>query len=115
VRGFERLLVDCSQYLFQNTIDVSQHVVSPKPQDKIATYFEIVSSAQILFGLIGVLAAIKFDHKLGVRAAEVDDKSIERHLSPKLQATKPGIAQLEPQITFGISLIPAQATRDLDS
>jgi hypothetical protein len=108
-------LVGDAQYLFKNPIDVSQYVIVPKTQNKIATQLQIPGSARILLGLLDVLPTIKFDHKLRVRTAEVDDKSIERHLSPKLQATKPPIAQLEPQITLGIGLMPAQATRDLDS
>jgi hypothetical protein len=43
-----------------------------------------------------VLATVKLHDQFCAGAAEIDDKSIERHLSPKLQAAEPAVAQLEP-------------------
>jgi hypothetical protein len=63
--------------------------------------------------LFNVLTTVQLDEQLRGGAAEVDDKSVERHLSPKLQA-KLMVAELEPEATFGIGLLPAQPTHNFD-
>jgi hypothetical protein len=76
VRGFERLLIDRVQYLFENAIEIPQHIVVPKAQDEITARFQILGSTRIIRMLICVLPIIEFDDELCVRAAEVD-KSVQ--------------------------------------
>jgi hypothetical protein len=114
VRGFERLLVDCVQYLFEHAIEILEHFVVPKPEDEVTTRFQILGSTRILLSLLVVLAAVEFDDELRVWATEIDDKSVQRHLAPELQTAKPSVAQSKPQNALGIGLMPSQATRGLE-
>jgi len=114
VRGFEHLLVCDAQYLLKNAIDILQHLVVPKPQNEIAAVFQIFGPARVLLPLFNVLSTIQLDDQLCVGAAEIDNKSVERHLSPEFQAAEAVAAQSEPQRSFGIGLLPAQPTSNFD-
>ena len=115
MRGFEHLLACPAHDLFKNAIDVLQDFVVPKPQDEITAVFEVLGPARVLLPLFNVLATIKLDDQLCSWTAEIDDKSVERHLSPKFQAAEAVVAQLEPQRSFSIGLLPAQPTCNFDS
>ena len=114
MRGFEHLLVCGAQNFFKNTVDVLQNLVVPKPQNEIAAVFQILGPARILLPLFNMLTTVKLDDQLYARTAEVDDKSIERHLPAKFQTGKAVAAQLEPQISFSVGLLLAQLTRNFD-
>jgi len=55
-----------------------------------------------------MLTAVDFDNQLGLIADEVDNEHADLVLSAKLAALKPSVAQLLPQLRFGICLRPAQ-------
>ena len=96
MRGFEHLLGRCAQYFLKHPVDVLQDLIVPKPQNKIAAVFEILGPARVLLPLFDMLTTIQLDDQLYARTAEIDNKAIERHLSPKMQAADAVIAQLEP-------------------
>ena len=86
-----------------------------KPQNEIAAVFQIPGPARVLLPLFNVLATIQLDDQLCDRTAEIHDKTVQRHLTPEFQAAEPAVAQLEPQRSFSIGLLPAQLTRNFDS
>jgi hypothetical protein len=114
VRGFEHLLVCDAQYFFKNAINISQHLVVPKPENEVAAIFEILSPARVLLSLSDVLTTIELNDQLDARTAEIDDKTIECHLPPKFQTNKAITAQPEPQVSFSVGLLLAQLTCNLD-
>ncbi len=103
------------RYLLKDAVDVAQHVIVPKAQNKVAAVFQIPDPARVLLPLFNVLATVKLHDQFCAGAAEIDDKSIERHLSPELQAAEPAVAQLEPEVSFSIGLLPAQLTSNFNS
>jgi hypothetical protein len=115
VRGFERLLVCPARDLLKNAVDVAQDLIVPKSQNEITAVFQILGSARVLLALFNMLTTVKLDDQFCVWTAEINDKAIEGHLPPEFQPAKPLVAQLEPQRSFGIGLLPAQLPRNFDS
>jgi len=108
-------LVCAVQYLFKNAIDISQNFIVPKPQNEIATVFQILGPARVLLPLLKVLATVELDDQLCDWTAKIHDETVQRHLTPEFQAAKTIVAQLEPKISFSIGLLPAQLTYHFDS
>jgi hypothetical protein len=97
VRGLESLRIYRPQYVFEDAFDVSYDIVVPVTKDEIATCFQIVSPLRVLPLLGRMLAAIEFDNEFGIRATEISDEAVDRHLPTELPAIEPTIAQSEPQ------------------
>ena len=114
MRGFERLLVDDIQYLFKNPVDILQDIVIPEAQHEIADRFEIPGPKRIFRLLFSMLPTIKLDDKFCIRTTEIDNESIQRHLTTELPSAKPSVPQTKPKNAFGIGLMPSQATRGSD-
>ena len=77
---------------FQNPIDVFVHLIIPKSQHQIS--HRLQDSRPIRFISARVLPSINFYYEMSIVAEEIYDISIDRHLSPELQAMEPSVAQL---------------------
>jgi hypothetical protein len=54
--------------------------------------------------------AVNLHNESCIWAAEIDDKSIERHLPPEFPPAKPTVAQTEPKNSLGVGLMPPQSS-----
>jgi len=72
---------------FQNAIEIVHHFIIPEPEDEISGTFEIFCAMAIGIGVVRVLAAVKLDDELCLKACEVDDVLIYRHLATEFTGT----------------------------
>src|SRR5919197_2686146 len=80
VRGFGSMLVNRAQNLFQHPVHIARNVVIPESKDEIAHGLQHSRSIRIACLVVIMLTAIKLHDELGVRAEEIDDEAIDRHL-----------------------------------
>ena len=113
MRGTRSCLIDGTQNVFQHTLNISNYVIVPKPQDEITHGFQDRGSACVTYISLIMLAAIKFKDEFGLRAKEIHDKAIDRDLSLELPTREPAIAQTEPQQSLGICLMPMQSPGEI--
>jgi hypothetical protein len=60
-----------------------------------------------------MLPTIEFDDELCVRAAEIDNEAVQRHLASEFPATEPAVSKPKPKDALGIGLMIPQPTRGL--
>jgi hypothetical protein len=92
VRGFRSVTIDGAQNIFEHTIHVSYHIVIPESQHEVAHRFQDSGSVRITFAILGVVTTIELHDELGIRAEEIDDKVVDRHLPLKLPSVQSPIA-----------------------
>jgi len=102
-------LIERAQDDFKHTLEIVHHVVVPKPEDEITACFQVSGSVCVLLNAIGMLPAINLHHELCVRAAEIHDEAIERHLSAEFPSAEPAVAQTKPQDSFCVRLLSTQS------
>ncbi len=64
----------------------------PKSNHTITQYLEIFSPLQVVRDLLGMLATIDLDDKLGLQAEEIDDVGSKDLLASKLDAVESSTA-----------------------
>src|SRR5437016_925464 len=106
-----RLLAERVQYLFHHAFEIAHHIVVPKSEDEITACLQISGSVRVRLNTIGMLPTIKFDHEPCIRAAEIHNESIERHLPTEFPSIKAPIAQAEPKESLCVRLLPTQSPR----
>jgi hypothetical protein len=86
------MLIDGAQNLFKHTVHISHHVVIPKSKHEITHRLQNSGSILITFSVLVVLTAIELHNQLGIRAEEIDDKAIDRHLPLELPSVQSPVA-----------------------
>jgi hypothetical protein len=85
-------LIDRAQNLFKHTVHIPHHVVIPKSKHEITHRLQDSGSIPITFSVVGVLTAIELHNQLGIRAEEIDDKAVDRHLPLELPSIQLPVA-----------------------
>ncbi len=108
--------MSASQYLRQNSLQVVQDLVVPKPNDSIAFALNPVGSTGVVHPAFfeSMLTAVKFHHQLLGFAKEVHNVVAEGHLAAELQALELAIAKCGPQPSFGLGLTSPKFAGTLD-
>ena len=70
-------------------IHILQHIIVPKPQNSIATRFEILCPFFIVFPLLQVVAPVQLDDQFLARSAEVNYVIANRVLVPEMDIAHP--------------------------
>src|SRR5262245_61479432 len=89
VRGFERLLIERVQNLFEHAIEIAHHIIVPEPQHEISHRFQSPRALFILTRAIRMLAAIKLNDQFCISTNEIDNEPIDRHLSFEFPIREP--------------------------
>jgi hypothetical protein len=58
---------------FNNAVDIAQHVIVPKPQNKKAKGFKISGSLRVFGAPLGVLSTVKLNDQTCGLAAKIHD------------------------------------------
>lgn len=82
--------------IIHDIVDAGQHLVIPVADDAITLPLQQRRSLRIIARLQRMLAAVDFNHQPGLRAQEVDDITMDRHLPPKTKALDLSCAQTAP-------------------
>src|SRR5262249_31506057 len=72
--------------ILKHSVEVFHHIVVPVSEHQIATRLEDGGAFGVGFFIRRVMSTIELDDQTGIRATEVGDVAIDRHLSPELQA-----------------------------
>ena len=95
---------------FDHAVGVAQHLIVPEPDHAIAVSLDL-AGADVVGRIVGVLAAIDFDHQPGRAAGEVGDGvadlALPGELRPDLLAPKP-----RPQATLGFGRFATKLLRE---
>ena len=86
---------------------MSQHIIIPKTQNHKSQLSELFIPHAIR-GIVGVLPAIDFQHKLPSHACEVYDVWSDRDLPLEFDAAEPMRTQPIPKSAFGIGHVGSQ-------
>jgi hypothetical protein len=86
------MLIDRAQNLFEHPVRVSYNVVIPESTHEITHRLQDSGSIPITFSVVGVLTAIELHNQLGIRAEEIDDKAVDRHLPLELPSIQLPVA-----------------------
>ena len=78
--------------LLQHGLALIEDFAVGEADNGITPFVEILSTGLIVFDLIGVRIAIDLDTEFGLGAIEVDDETIDRMLTAKLEVIKLVIA-----------------------
>jgi hypothetical protein len=97
----------------QHAFTVRQNIVVPKSHDAIAFGCEIRIAPNV-GRILRVLSAIDFNDQIFLAAHEVDDERANRLLPHKLVSAQPPVAQSEPELSFGVSLLTAKTSLNAD-
>ena len=95
---------------FDHAVGVAQHLIVPEPDHAIAVSLDL-AGADVVGRIVGVLAAIDFDHQPGRTAGEVGDGvadlALPGELRPDLLAPKP-----RPQANLGFGRFATEPLRE---
>mgnify|MGYP001285304833 CR=1 FL=1 len=78
---------------FQHPFEIGKNVAIPKSQYEEANSLKRASPLFIGFQLFRMLAAVKLDNYLCIKAGKVSHKAKQRHLAAELSARHLAIAQ----------------------
>jgi hypothetical protein len=92
---------------FKHTVDVSQNVVVPEPQDSIFVSNKPIVANDITC-VFGMLPTINFDDQATSSANEVHGAGTDRLLPDKLMPVKPSATKATPGRRFSIRLRASQ-------
>ena len=98
---------------FQYTFDIGKHINVGEPENFITSALQKLCSKSIFFDPFHVLAAIDLDDQVRCFTTEIDDVWRNRKLPSKLGSVDLVRSNGSPQFLLGISLIHAQASREL--
>ena len=88
----------------QDAVDIGQYIIVPETYDLDTIMSQIIRTLGIVSSIFSqsMLPAIEFDCQMNTRAVEVQNIWAEAVLSEEFQTEKSFIAQLGPQVSFGI-------------
>ena len=96
-----------SNDFFQDTVDVSHHVVIPKAQNQVSHRLKNARATSVSFCSNCMLPAIELNDEMCIGTEEIDDKTVDGKLPSKFPSAKTTIAKTKPQHAFGVRLIAA--------
>jgi hypothetical protein len=106
--------IRCAANFFDHPIQPFLHLVIGKAKlDKPVT-LDKHAARGVAFELVAMMFAVELDCHAKFVAAEIRDKSCDRHLSAEFQSVKPVAAKLLPKNVFGRSAFKPQTACDLD-
>ena len=106
------------QAVLNGTDDAVQFLhdlVVPEAQDQKTPRFQGGGSSGVVLRPLYMLTAIQFDDQHGLAAGEIGDITVNRDLSPKLEAAEGAAAQMGPEPTLGVGLVSPQPSRLLNA
>lgn len=100
MRGKVRIGAPCSQliqYYFEYCIRFLEYLIVPESQNPVSLRTNKRITVSIVRGMLLVLTAIKFNHKLYLHARKVRHISIDWHLTAKSETSQLPEPQMPPQ------------------
>jgi hypothetical protein len=85
------MMIDSAHDFFEHTIHIPHHVVIPESKHEITHRLQDSGSIRITFSVVIVLTAIKLHDQFGIRAEEIDDKTIDWRLTLELPSGQAAI------------------------
>jgi hypothetical protein len=105
--------IDRTANFFDHPVESLLHLVIGEAEFNEPMTFDGATARSIMFRLLDVMFAIKFNRQTKIVAAEVHDKARDRHLSAKFKPVQTAVAKLPPQHIFGRCAANTQVPRDL--
>jgi len=92
----------------KNTVDVSQNVMIPEPDDMIAGVFQDFGPHRIRGGSLRVLPPVDLDDEVQIKRHKIHDVARDRLLPFELDTVEPPATQLAPYQLLGFGHPPSQ-------
>ena len=92
---------------------VCQYVIVPETQHAVSPGLQMLHAALVVIRLIRRLAAIPFDDQQRFGAGEIGDLVIDVVLAAELVAGQLAVAQVVPELLFGVGHVLAQLSRPI--
>src|SRR6185437_3253678 len=102
-----------SPKMIAHRVPLLEYLVVPNAKHSKSLTFQPSCRLLILRNSIGVLAAVEFEHYLGLVAEEINHVYTNLSLSAKLEAAKLPVLQLGPYKPFGIRHFLAESACEL--
>jgi hypothetical protein len=103
-RARERVVFQFYVDLFQNSLNILQHLMVPKADDSISFFFNKCGSPLVFIGLDGVLPPIQFDNQPVLTATKISYETRQWKLSFEFDALETMGPKPGPKKTFSIGL-----------
>ena len=92
----------------KHRVDLPHDFVIPESENTVTQHIQISGALVVLGNHRTMLSAVDFNNQLSFEANEIDNVRRDRILPTKFESAELACAQILPELSFGIDLVPAQ-------